>query len=375
MKKIIHISTGLENGGAEGVLYRLCKGDKHNTHIVVSLIGRGKYADLLEAEGIRVYCLNMPSGRVSINGLLTLYRLIKQQNADVIQTWMYHADLIGGVVAKLARAKSIYWNVRHSTIEIEHSKKSLVLVAKACSILSKWIPKKIIYCAEQAKVTHEQLGYDSSKSIVIGNGYDLELFTVDNAGAHTFRSSIGLEQSELLIGMIGRYNPQKDHHNLLQSLNLVKRAGYSFKCVLIGREIERNNQVLFEQVDNLNLTEEIILLGQRTDIPHIMNALDINILSSSFGEGFPNVLAEAMACGTPCVTTNVGDAGLIVKSTGWVVSPKNHNELADAIIGAIKEKELQEENWLNRSKACRKRVEDNFSINSMINNYHAAWSI
>lgn len=374
MKKIMHISTGLENGGAEGVLYRLCKHDKQNTHIVISLIGEGKYGPLLEAQGIKVHCLNMPAGKVTLKGLITLYKLIKKSQADVIQTWMYHADLLGGLVAKLARAKSIYWNVRHSTIEVEHSKKALVLVAKACSILSKWVPKKIIYCAEQAKATHEELGYDSSKSIIIGNGYDLDLFTVNKAGASIFRNSIGLGQSKLLLGMVGRYNPQKDHLNLLQALSLVKKAGYKFKCVLIGREIERNNQILFEQVYNLKLTEEVILLGQRTDIPHIMNALDINVLASSFGEGFPNVLAEAMACGTPCVTTNVGDAGLIVKSTGWVVSPRNYNELADAIISAIKEKELQNEKWLNRSKECRKRVEDNFGINSMINNYHAAWS-
>lgn len=372
MKKIMHISTGLENGGAEGVLYRLCKHDKQNTHIVISLIGEGKYGPLLEAQGIKVYCLNMPAGKVTLKGLITLYKLIKKNPADVIQTWMYHADLLGGLVAKLAGKKSIFWNVRHSTIDTKESKKTLVIVAKACAFLSRWIPNQIIYCAQEAKSAHQELGYDNTKAIVIGNGYDLELFNIDPPQGAAFRQELSLTESQLLLTMIGRYNPQKDHLNLIKSLSLVKKSGYNFKLVLIGHKMDDNNQTLLNQINQFGLKDNTILLGQRTDIPSVMNGADLNILSSSFGEGFPNVLAEAMACGTPCVTTKVGDAALIVGQTGWSVEPREHIQLAAAIEDAITQQQ-DKPTWAKRTMACRKRVEENFSIQNMIVSYHRAW--
>ncbi|MBE0472108.1 MAG: glycosyltransferase [Methyloprofundus sp.] len=371
--KVSHIITGLNNGGAEGVLYRLCKYDSNHKHVVISMMGEGKYGPLLKEAGIEIHCLNMKPGRVSLSGLSRLFRLLKQNKPDVVQTWMYHADLIGGVVARLAGVKHVFWNVRHSTLEPGKSKRSTIWVAKACAFVSGLIPKKIVYCAHEAKVVHETLGYKKGKAEIIGNGYDLTQFSIDSGASIAFRTEIGSSVDENLIGMVGRYDPQKDHANLIDALGLVRNAGYNFKLVLIGRDLDANNQTLLNHIHDNQLTETVVLLGQRTDIPAVMNGLDLHVLSSSFGEAFPNVLAEAMACGTPCVTTDVGDAALIVGETGWVVPPKEPEALAYAIMQAIEEKQTNHQVWLDRKLACRNRIVENFSIEKMIANYHQAW--
>lgn len=371
--KIINIITGLNNGGAEAVLYRLCSHDKSHAHTVISLMDEGKYGPLLEEAGVALHCLNMPVGRVTFSGLYQLFKLIRKLKPDVIQTWMYHADLIGGGVARLAGIKNVFWNIRHTTLESAHSKRSTILVAKLCASLSKMIPKGIICCAEKAVEVHGKIGYDTSKMTVIANGYDLsDLRVIPNSQAQ-LREEVG--DIFPLIGMVGRFDPQKDHFGMLEAFSIVKRAGFPHKLALVGRNLNISNVALLDKIIFLDLKGEVLLLDQRTDIPTIMNSLDLHVLSSSFGEAFPNVLAEAMACGTPCITTDVGDAAFIVGDTGWVVPPKNHEALADEIIIALNESQNNLEVWAARKIACRKRVVENFSIEKMIKKYHQVWSL
>jgi glycosyltransferase involved in cell wall biosynthesis len=371
--KILHIITGLSNGGAEGVLYRLCKYDGQAEHIVVSMMDEGKYGRLLKKEGVNVHYLNLPAGKVTFSALSKLYRLIRMLKPDVVQTWMYHADLIGGVVAKLAGVKKVFWNVRHTTLESGKSKRSTILIAKLCAKLSGFIPEQIIYCAHEAQAIHKNLGYKKGKAKVIGNGYDLALFDQNVQFREMILNEFSISNKEVLLGMVGRYDPQKDHSNLISALGIVKQKGFEFKLLLIGKQLDDSNDELLEQINSESVSDNIRLLGQRTDIPSVMNALDIHVLSSSFGEAFPNVLAEAMACGTPCVTTDIGDAALIVGNTGWVVPPKDMQALANAIMQAIKEKQENHLAWLNRQKECRERIVDNFSIEKMIDAYHRVW--
>ncbi|MDM1545270.1 glycosyltransferase [Ignatzschineria indica] len=372
---ITHIITGLNNGGAEAVLYRLCTNDTQAKHTVISLMDMGKYGPLLQAAGIKVHCLNMPAGRVSFAGLRKLYKLLKSLQPDAVQTWMYHADLIGGLVTKFAGIKNIYWNIRHTTLEKGKSKKSTILVAKLCALLSYFIPKRIVCCAHKAVEIHAELGYKKEKMVVIGNGYQLEQFAPNAIASKEIRQELELAEQKAVLGMVGRFNAQKDHMGLLTALHIVKAKIKDFQFLLIGRDLNANNKPLIDKITKLTLIDNIKLLDQRSDIPAVMNALDIHVLSSSFGEAFPNVLAEAMACGTPCVTTDVGDAGLIVGDTGWVVPPKNPQALADGILAAIKEKTNNQEAWQQRQQQCRKRIVENFSIEKMIDKYHNIWSI
>ncbi|WFE68797.1 glycosyltransferase [Thiomicrospira sp. R3] len=370
--KILHIITGLNNGGAEGVLYRLCKFDSAHQHIVVSLMDEGKYGPLLQALGVEVHCLNMPAGRVKLAGLLTLFKLLRRLKPDVVQTWMYHADLIGGVIARLAGVRNVFWNIRHTTLEPGKSKKSTIIIAKVCARLSGFVPKGIVCCAQESVKVHAELGYKRSKMTVIGNGYDLALFNPDDALKTEFRNELKVKPDDLLLGMVGRFDPQKDHMGLLEALSRVKKLNSSFKFALIGRDLNTHNRALSDAISQLDLVSNILLLNQRADIHAVMNGFDLFILSSR-SEAFPNVLAEAMACGTPCVTTDVGDAAVIVGQTGWVVPPKDPQALANAILQAIDEKQTNHQAWLLRKQSCRERIVNNFSIEKMVFAYHRVW--
>lgn len=373
MKKVLHIITGLSDGGAEAVLYRLCHHDKKNQYIVISLMDKGKYGLLLENIGVDVYCLNMPAGKIRIAALIKLYKLIRQLNPDLVQTWMYHADLIGGVVARLAGISNIFWNIRHTTLESGKSKKSTILIAKLCAHLSSFIPKGIVCCAQEAVLVHSELGYKASKMTVIGNGYDLEIFNPNHDLMVRFRNELNVDSDTVLLGMVGRFDPQKDHFGLLATLSDLKSSISDFKFSLIGRDLNSTNTALNNEIKKLDLESNLLLLDQRTDITSVMNGLDIHVLSSAFGEAFPNVLAEAMACGTPCITTDVGDAAVIVGDIGWVVPPKDPQALAKAMLEAMEEKRNNPQTWQARKQACRERIVNNFSIKKMVEGYHQVW--
>lgn len=372
--KIVHIITGLNNGGAEGVLYRLVVNDKKNQHIVISMMDKGKYGPLLDRDGIEVICLNMEGGRISIPAIFKLYRLLKNLNPDLIQTWMYHADLIGGIIGRLAGIKRIFWNIRHSTFNAEYTKKSTIFVAKLCGKFSSLVPEKIICCAESAIQNHIDIGYCLDKFVVIGNGYDLTKFIKNNSWGNKVKQELNLGKYEgFLLGMIGRYDPQKNHKGLIEALSILKNKGYSFKLILVGRDLNDQNNELNLQLYEYNLKENTYLLDQRNDIPAILNALDIHILSSSYGEGFPNVIAEAMVCGVACVATDIGDSKVIIGEFGEVVEPNNSDLLCSSIVKLIslkKDKDRWEEFKDNISIYAR----NNFDLNIMLENYNNAWN-
>lgn len=370
---IAHIITGLNNGGAEAVLYRLVTNDTDHKHVVVSLMGMGKYGPMLEEKGIEVVCLNMPQGKLTMGGVLTLWKALRKYKPNVVQTWMYHADFIGGLVAKFAGIKNVFWGIHHTDLVPSESKKATILLARLCAKLSTFVPTKIVCCAERSAEVHAKLGYKKEKMAVIGNGYELSHFRVDEALATEARQALGIDANIPLLGKVGRFDALKDHKNLLQALAILKNKGLFYRAVLIGPNMDEHNAELMCWIEQSQLQDNLLLLGQRTDIPALMNALDVHILSS-MSEAFPNVLPEAMACGTPCVTTDVGDAGLIVGDTGWVVPPRNAEDLADAIEQALLEKKNSPEAWQQRKLACRQRIEENFSIGTMIEKYHAVWS-
>lgn len=371
---ILHIISGLGNGGAEGVLYRLCISTVENyNHKVISLTTNGKYGSLLQKNGIEVIELGLNKNFFqNIKRIIFLYQIIKNSSPNIIQTWMYHADLIGGILGRIAGIKNIYWNIRHTNLDKKKSKLTTRLISKICSILSYYLPKKIICCAVSSQKIHEKIGYDKSKFFIIPNGYDLNIYKSFVANTKLIEK-YNINKNIPILGMVGRYDSQKNHTGLLRSLYLIKNEGIEFKFLLVGKDINLNNKLLNKEINSLNLENNIILLDQQNNIANIMNMLDIHVLSSSFGEAFPNVIAEAMACTTPCISTNVGDAALIISDTGWVTPPMNDIELAHAIKDAIFQFKNNKELWENRKKRCREHILYNFSINKMILNYYKVW--
>ena len=370
--RVAHIITGLTDGGAEAVLYRLCRKCHAHEHLVVSLTEEDKYGPLIRALGVPVVSLRMPPGRVRLSAIWRLRALLREQRPDVVQTWMYHADLIGGAVARWSGSKNVVWGVHHTTLDPQKSKRATIWVARACARLSHYVPQRIICCAESTARIHSELGYDSDKLVVVNNGYDLQEYGPDPDLGRSLRRSLGVPADRPLIGMVGRFDPQKDHENLLKALAILRARGDRFSCLLVGRGLDETNERLTGWIRDLRLTECVIVLGQRSDIPAIMNALDFHVLSSAYGEAFPNVLAEAMACGSPCVTTDVGDSSVIVGETGWTVPAGDAEKLADGLIAAMTAMRSGLM-WELRRQDCRKRIEAYFSDEAMVTRYQEVW--
>lgn len=374
INRVHHIITGLNDGGAEATLYRLCTVDSIHRHSIISLMDGGKYCRLLEKAGIQVVCLNMPRGRLTASGVWRLWRLLRTERPDVVQTWMYHADLIGGIVAKFAGVPRIIWGIHHTILEPGKSRRMTMLIARINAWLSHWVPTAIVCCAERAREVHQALGYDAYKMSVIPNGYDLQRFRPDEESRRRLRTEWGVIDAQFLIGMVGRFDPQKDHENLLRALAMLKRNVIPFRCVLVGRDMDTANSQLEAWLAEYKLVDEVLLLGQQSDIPAVMNALDLHVLSSS-AEAFPNVLPEAMACGTPCITTDVGDAAYIVGDTGWVVAPGKSEELSKAIeLASAEFFDPQPFAWRERCADARVRVAAHFNVGRMVEAYQTVWN-
>ena len=369
--KVIHIITGLNDGGAEGALFRLVTSSCSEVeHIVISLMDNGKYGGKLASLGINVITLNMLRGNMTFNALKLLYSILKKEKPDVVQTWMYHADFFGGIMARISGCKKIFWGVRHSNLSQDVNSRSTIIFAKLCAWLSPWIPTKIISCAEESVRVHKEFGYKGIFSVV-PNGYDTVKFRPDLLVGKLIRDEFNLAKELPLVGFVARWDPQKDHENLLQAIQKVKNTYPNICCALIGTGCDVNNAVLTSRIKDLSIEHNIILLGQRNDIPAIMNALDVHILSSC-GEAFPNVVAEAMSSGTPCVVTDVGDASLIVGDLGWIVPAKNSHELATAIDLALSEMQYSVA-WKNRGRDCSDRINNVFSLEKMVKGYNENW--
>ena len=231
-KHVTHVITDLGDGGAQRSLFTLCKNERRCSHTVISLRGMGKYGGGLEEIGVKVVCLNLPRGKVTLRGSWKLMKLLSDHNIDAVQCWMYHANLMGSLVALLARPKRILWGIRHTDLKPQQTPRGTRLVAKLGAYLSNFSPSTIICCAEAAREVHSGYGYKRRKMIVIPNGYDLECLKPNTSSGIRFREKHQLNHGVPLIGFAARLNPQKDHHNLLNAVKVLREKGVGVCCVL-----------------------------------------------------------------------------------------------------------------------------------------------
>ena len=369
--KVLHVITSLGQGGAEAVLYRLVEASPGDiSHIVVSLRDEAYYGPRLRALGVEVHALGMPRGRATLSGVFELRRLIVRAAPDVVQTWMYHADLLGGLVARWVGARAVVWGIHHANLDADKTRLSTRIALMSCAFISSGIPTSIACCSHRAAAFHQAYGYRPDKFALIPNGLDLAKFSVDVFARRSVREDMGIDVETWLLGMVARWHPHKDHANLLEALALLKAKVGNFRCLLVGTGMDTSNVALTGKIAKLGLEKQVILAGPRDDVPAVMNALDLHVLSSS-SEAFPNAVAEAMACGTPCVVTDVGDAALIVGETGWVVPPRDALALSDAMASALAALATQGRDILG--EMCRARVAAEFGLDRMVGAYAKLW--
>ncbi len=368
--RIAHVITGLRQGGAERSLYSLVSATSDVEHVVISLTGNDYYGKLCMDAGARVHALHMQGPLSLIKGLFQLRALLKTANPTVVQTWMYHANVIGGLVACSLRFPAV-WNIRMTNPFSPSYSRSTQMVARLSALLSRWVPKKIIYCASSAKVAHESNGFDKTKSVIITNGYDLSIFKPDSAAGADIRNSVNASDSTLVFGAVGRYDHVKNYPGLMDGLaQFDKEYGLPWLCLLVGSGMDESNQTLQELIATADLRDKVILFGPATHMVPLHNALNY-LISNSLDEGFPNVIAEAQACGTPAIATDAGDSKAIIGDLGWVVPVRAQAELVAALKKAAEQ--FGSHNYIAMADACRAKAKDTLDITSMTNQYEQVW--
>jgi glycosyltransferase involved in cell wall biosynthesis len=365
---ILHIISGLHVGGAEMALHRLLSTMDRGMFqsSVISLTDDQPVGEMIRKIGVPVTALGFKPG--TLNPLLAI-RLRKQVircRPDLIQTWMYHSDLLGGLVARAAGSPPVVWGIRHTVTDSKSLKPATYLVANISAFFSHYLPQKIVCNAEAGRDTHIALGYDRAKMVVIGNGFDVSNFHPNPAARDDLRQELGIERNTILIGMGARFNPQKDHANFMQAASILKQDHNNIHFILWGKDVDQQNQTLQTLIRSLNIEPCIHLLGLRVDAPSLFAALDVATLSSAYGEAFPQVVGEAMACGIPCVVTNVGDSATLVDDTGRVVPPRDYVALANAWAELL---DLPESERLLLSSRARQRIIDCYSLKRMAESY------
>jgi glycosyltransferase involved in cell wall biosynthesis len=363
-KKIVYVIGTLNMGGAEQALLRLvvehAASSQDTQQIVVSLTELGVIGEKLQGMGVDVITLHMTSILSLPGAVYKLWRKLRFWSPNVVHTWLYYADLVGGLAARLAGIKNIIWGI-HSTQVPQGPLSVIRILIFICSVLSRWIPLKIICCAQAARDFHVRLGYQADKMIVVENGYDLAVFKPSQEIGKSTRIDLGIAADAIVVGAVGRFDPLKDYKNLMAAAERVLLLHPSTVFLFIGRGVDNSNSELMGWISETKNLSRFLLLGERYDVPKLMAAMDIFCLSSR-AEAFPNVVIEAMAMQLPCVVTDVGDAALMVKTSGLVVPAQNSSALANALCSMI---ELSASRRTELGEMARHLVETNYSIASI----------
>jgi glycosyltransferase involved in cell wall biosynthesis len=371
--RLVHVITGLKTGGAEMMLYKLLSHIDRNKFDcqVISLTDKGVIGPKIQALGIPVFSVGLRNSLPNPIGFFRLVIQLKKHQPDIVQTWLYHADLLGGLAAKLIGVKKVIWNIRNSNIDASINKWHTRMTARFCALLSGWLADGIICNSDRAAKVHQALGYKKSLFHHIGNGFDLAMFSPDDTAKTTLCKQLDIPEDTRLIGLIARFDPQKDHQNFIKAASYIVKIFTNIRFILVGTNIDHHNKQLQKWIEEIGHSDLFLLLGERNDIPHVNAALDI-ACSSSLGESFPNAIGEAMACSVPCVVTDVGDLKKLVGDTGFVVPKDDPEALANALIELLIKPEAFRENM---GKLARQRIEKSFSIKSIVSEYEQLYCL
>lgn len=348
MKKIIHIINGLDLGGTETALFRLlCITHTEHQIFVIALNNPGHYSKKIEALGIPVYHLIFRKN--PLFACFRLYCYIKHIQPDIVQTWLYHADLFGGLSAKWCGVKKIIWGIRCEGVGL---KPKTALIKQICARFSPSIPHHIITNSQKAAMNHIQSGYDPQKIQVIANGFDPNAFYLEK-NAHKRPSN-----NTITIGTLARFHEDKGYFNLIQIIDIICDAQPNVYFVLCGEGCHTTNNTLNTRLKTLRHQNNVILINGVSDTKTYLNTLDIFILPSKT-ESFPNSLAEAMLCELPCIATDVGEVRQIGGEYIVLVPPEDPSQLASACLMML-QKTCQQRAQLGA--LARQRVEEHYSI-------------
>jgi glycosyltransferase involved in cell wall biosynthesis len=365
-KTILFITTGLNLGGAEVMLYHFVARidrSKFSPHII-SLLGAGVVSQKIESLGIPVYHMDFRQNSSVFNKTIFFLRLVKKISPDIIQGWMYHGIFAAQIANMFSVKKTpIVWSI-HSTFH-DVVKASTSLMINILKILS-YHPRSILYVSVKSYEQHTSVGYCNSHAQVIPNGFDTAFFKPSSLSRAELRQKLSLNEKVFLVGLVARFHPMKDHLTFLKAASLVLEMYPEVHFVLAGKNVTPDNTQLNKWLSDLEISSNVHLLGEQENSKDIIAALDILSTSSAYGESFPMVIGEAMACGVPCVVTDVGDSAKIVGSVGFVVPSQSPEELANKWIYLLR---MDVEDKYQLGLKARQKIEDDFSLQSVVSKY------
>ena len=378
--KITHIINSLKKGGAEGNLYRLCKfhKKKYKNKIditIITLIDNGFYEDELKKNGIKIFSLEI-NKKIKFfdftKKILKLRKFIKKKNPDIIQSWMYHSNFITLFFPRIFYNK-IFWNIRHSELNTKISKKMTILLSIICGLFSKAIPKKIIYCSEKSIEFHENVHfYSENKTVLINNGFSDKTYYLSKYLRSNFRKKNKIKRSDIILGFAGRYAKQKNITPLLLAFSKIMKNYKNVYLYMVGKDINHQNKELTNYVFNLKIKNRVFFLNEQKNLLEFYNGIDMLVLSSH-SESFPNVVAEAMLCSTPVLSSNAGCSKKIIKDCGFIMSNNNHESIIYSLKKSIDVFKNKKKKWRSPKKNSRLQIKKNFSIEKMANTYFQKW--
>lgn len=367
MVRVVHLITSLETGGAEMMLYKYLQGaDRTRTeNIVVCLGNDGTLAEPIRRLGIDVHTIGLKRRFSAAAALVRLATLLRREQPQILQSWLYHADLIGLLLGKLAGISKIVWNLRCSNTGTIYTKGTGALLLKSLAMLS-GRPDAVIANSVAGQIEHERLGYKPTRWELLPNGFDLDVFNPNPLARAQLRQELGLDSNAMLIGLVARFDPLKDQENFLHAAAKLQRTHRDVQFVMVGRGIVKKNAELSALIEQTGINATgLHLLGERRDIANITAALDIATCSSN-AEGFPNIVGEAMACGVPCAVTDVGDAAIIVGDTGRVVPATDPGALSLAFTSLV---DIGPQARERLGSAARARIAEHYDLLAICRRY------
>ncbi len=354
---ILFLIRSLDCGGAERqlvVLARELSQRGHKVSVAVCYSGGPLEADLKKAS-VRMISLDK-RGRWDVFGFLVrLIRTVRSERPDLLHA--YIVDLMTVFVQPFLRSMKIVWSIRSSDMDLSRYD----WLCGMSYTLSCWLSRStdlIISNSYAGRRVHVADGYPADRTVVIPNGIDTNRFFPNVEARERVRVQWGVREDEPLIGLVGRLDPMKDHETFLQAAVLLLQERNQVRFVCVGDGLSEYRTALQDRAHTLGLSDRIMWVGMQSQMPHIYNALDLLVNSSSYGEGFANVLGEAMACGVPCVATDVGDSGLVIGDASQLVPPKNPAALKTAMQKMLGSKPNAAE--------IRRRIVEHFSLENLV---------
>ena len=364
--RVAFVITGLEAGGAEHTLLRVLPRLVDTIRPrVLSMTGMGPIGDRLRAAGIEVDALGMQRSGAALRRLPALIRWLRADSPHVVQTVLYHANLFGGLAARLAGVRNVAWSIHNSAGRLDAVKATTRRVVLGSATLSHWLPSRIMCCSELAYRNHVALGYDASRFEVIPNGFDLSHWRPDPAARRWLRAELGFAADAPVIGLFARLDPQKNHAGFFEAAGRLHRARPDVRFVLAGQGVSADAPEVLGWMERAGLAGVTRLLGQRDDVARLAAGIDLSVLTS-IGEAFPNAVGESMACGVPCVVTDVGDAALMVGATGLVVPVDDPGAAAQAWQAVLDLPAVERERM---GLAARERIAQRYELSVIARRY------